>query len=112
MPDCCQVSGQIDLGTPSPLINKNEELSKKKKKSCMCECVRRQRLCILYNHYDLAEPPVFWHVQKQLLFVDTGQRHYGLVGGGWYMLNYKHVLGTSTHAKLMMVCTFKTFFGI
>ncbi len=21
------------------------------------------------------------------------------------MLNYKHVLGTSTHAKLMMVCT-------
>ncbi len=37
----------------------------------MCECVRRQRLCT--NHYDLAEPPVFWHIQKQLLFVDTGQ---------------------------------------
>ncbi len=29
MPDCCQVSGQIDLGTPSPLINENEELTKK-----------------------------------------------------------------------------------
>ncbi len=32
MPDCCQVSGQIDLGTPSPLINKNEGVNKKTKK--------------------------------------------------------------------------------
>ncbi len=33
MPDCCQVSGQIDLGTPSPLINKNEGVTKKQKKT-------------------------------------------------------------------------------
>ncbi len=75
MPDCCQVSGQI---LDSPLINKNEQLTNKK---CMCECVRRQRLCT--NHYDLAEPPpVFWHIQKQLLFVDTGSTS-TMVWLGW-----------------------------
>ncbi len=60
----------------------------------MCEYVRRQRLCT--NHYDLAEPPVFWHIQKQLLFVDTGQPIWFGWGWMWYMLNYKHVLGIAT----------------
>ncbi len=105
MPDCCQVSGQIDLGTPSPLINKNEGVNKKTKKNkkCMCECVRRQRLCT--NHYDLAEPPpVFWHIQKQLLFVDTGQPLW--FGWGWMVhVELQACVGYCTHAKLMMVRT-------
>ncbi len=39
MPDCCQVSGQIDLGTPSSLINKNEGVNKKNKKKTKSACV-------------------------------------------------------------------------
>ncbi len=69
----------------------------------MCECVRRQRLCT--NHYDLAEPPPVFLAHTKAAAICRHWSTTMVVGGGWYMLNYKHVLGTSTHAKLMMGLT-------